>query len=111
MKILWLAGNDNGAPMDAMNMIISSIDGVHDAVVDHANASARRGKSRLAQHRHDGDSKVTVTEGSVDAFVNLDDTAGEWAAAAIEFGHRAGGANGKYVPGLYIISKATGFVR
>jgi hypothetical protein len=110
MKIIRLIGSDSGN-LDAMNFAISGIDGVHDAVVDYANASARRGKMRLARHRHDGDSKVTVTEGSVDAFVNLDDTAGEWAAAAIEFGHRAGGTNGKFVPGLYIISKATGFVR
>ena len=110
MKIIRLIGSDSGN-LDAMNFAISGIDGVHETVVDYANASARRGKSRLAQHRHDGDSKVTVTEGTVDAFVNLDDTAGQWAAAAIEFGHRAGGTNGKFVPGLYIISKATGFVR
>ena len=104
MKILWLAGNDSGAPMDAMNMIISSIDGVHDAVVDHANESARKGQMRLAQHRHDGHSKVTVTEGEVDAFVNLDDTDGDGAAWAIEFGARGG-------DGLYIVRKATGFLR
>jgi hypothetical protein len=110
MKIIRLIGSDSGN-LDAMNFAISGIDGVHDAVVDYAKKSARIGKMRLAQHRHDGDSKVTVTEGDVDAFVNLDDTAGEWAAAAIEFGHRAGGTNGKFVPGLYIISKATGFVR
>jgi hypothetical protein len=40
----------------------------------------------------------------VDAFVNLDDTAGDMAAWVIEFGAR--GADGPY-----IISKATGFVR
>ena len=104
MKIVYLIGNDNGARLDAMNYAISGIDGVHGAVMDYTNASARRAESRLAQHRHDGDSKITVTEGEVDGFVNLDDTDGEWAAAAIEFGRR--GADG-----LYIISKATGFVR
>jgi hypothetical protein len=110
MKVIRLIGRESGN-LDAMNFAISGIDGVHDTVVDYANDSARKGKMRLAQHRHEGDSKVTVTEGDVDAFVNLDDTAGQWAAAAIEFGHRAGGTNGKFVPGLYIISKATGFVR
>lgn len=110
MKIIKLIGRPKGK-LDAMNFAISGIDGVHDEVFDYATKSARIAKMRLAQHRHDGDSKVTVTEGDVDAFVNLDDTAGQMAAAAIEFGHRAGGANGQYVPGLYIISKATGFVR
>jgi len=110
MKVIRLIGKDSGR-LDAMNFAISGIDGVHKTVVDHADSSARTAKVRLAQHKHDGDSKITVTEGDVDAFVNLDDTAGERAAAAIEFGHRSGGANGRYVPGLYIISKATGFVR
>jgi hypothetical protein len=103
MKVIRLIGSDSGR-MDAMNIVVSGIDGVHDAVVDHANQSATIARARLAQHRHSGDSKITVTEGDVDAYVNLDDTAGDMAAWAIEFGRKGG-------EGLYIISKATGFVR
>lgn len=104
MKIIRLIGSDNGEKMDAMNIAISRIEGVHDAVVDHANKSAVKARAGLARVRDSGDSKITVTEGEVDAFVNLDDTAGDMAAWVIEFGRR--GADGPY-----IISKATGFVR
>ena len=103
MKIISLIGSDSDARLDAMNFAISGIDGVHDAVVDHANKSAVKARAGLARVRDSGDSKITVTEGDVDAFVNLDDTAGDMAAWVIEFGAR--GADGPY-----IISKATGLV-
>lgn len=103
MKIIYLIGSDSGARLDAMNFAISGIDGVHDAVMDHTNSSARKARTRLAQVRYSGDSKITVSEGDVDGFVNLDDTDGDRAAWVIEFGRR--GADGPY-----IISKATGLV-
>lgn len=91
----------------SMNLVVSHLDGVHDALGDTAKQVRRSGQSRLEQHRYEGDAKVTITEGDVDWFVNLDDPA----ALSIEFGHmskKKNGANGHYVPGLYIITKAAG---
>lgn len=104
MRIISLIGTTPAKPLDDMNYAISGNDGVHDTVMDYTNESAQRAERSLAQHRHDGDSKITVTEGEVDGFVNLDDTAGDMAAYAIEFGRK--GADG-----LYIITKAAGLVR
>jgi hypothetical protein len=108
MKIEYLIGNSPAGPKDTMMKVISNLDGVHKELGDHAAESARRAKTSLALHKHDGDAKITTTEGDVDWFVNLDDTAGQSAALSIEFGHRS--KSGKLVPALYIITKATGWV-
>jgi hypothetical protein len=47
---------------------------------------------------------VTVSQGTVDSFINLEDDGG--GAIGIEFGYRA--ENGKIVHGLHIITGAAG---
>lgn len=86
------------------NKLISHMGGVHDAVGDVADERAGQSKARLAQHRDEGQAQITVTEGSVDWFVNLDDPA----ALSIEFGHWVKGKyetdTPKFVPGIYVLT-------
>lgn len=77
----------------AMNKTISHLPGVVGAVRDKAKAGGGRAEAILAAHRAEGHSRITVTHGSVDSFVFLDDTRGDHAAAAIEYG-RSGGRFG-----------------
>ena len=92
----------------AMNIVVShhrdvqsELDSVQRRV--HGNASRR-----LAMHRHAGQASVTMTDGGVDRFVNLEDPA----ALSIEFGHWVKGKfetdTPKFVPGLYILGTAAG---
>jgi hypothetical protein len=71
-----------------MNHLISHKAGVRRAVASTARQGAARAEAILAAHRYQGHSRITVTFGEVDAFVNLDDTRGQRAAAAIEYGTR-----------------------
>lgn len=105
MSSVYLIGRNSGFRNDPMNKVVSNLPGVHDHLGDVASRAQRRGATQLAMHRHEGHAKVTTTEGDVDWFVNLDDEAGERAAAAIEFGYSR---NGKIVRGLYILTRATG---
>ncbi|WP_231951406.1 DUF5403 family protein [Nocardia terpenica] len=92
----------------AMNQVVSHVDGVKDAIGDEAKEIGSRAEARLAGHRRSGRAQVTVTNGDVDSFVNLEDPA----ALSIEFGHMVKGKyeteEPKYVPGLYIITGAAG---
>jgi hypothetical protein len=72
---------------------VSHLPGVVDAVRLRAEQGAENAQSVLDMHYAEGHSKITVTSGDVDSFVNLDDTRGDRAAAAIEFG-RSGGRSG-----------------
>jgi len=72
---------------------VAHLPGVIRAVADTAKAGAKRAEGILAAHRHFGHARITVTHGAVDSFVNLDDTRGQHAAAAIEYG-RSGGKRG-----------------
>ena len=75
-------------PTAEVNEIVSHLDGVIGAVYSTAQAGAGRARGVLARHRHEGHSRITVTRGDkTDSFVNLDDTRGQRAAAAIEYGH------------------------
>lgn len=74
-------------PVVEVNTTVSHLSGVTGAVRATAEAGAARAKGVLATHRHQGHSEINVTTGDVDAFVNLDDSRGQRAAAAIEFGH------------------------
>lgn len=81
----------------------------HMAEVDRAvKAAAERvhalASGVLAEHHHSGDAQITLTHGRVDYFVNLDDTRGQRAAAAIEFGHIA--RNGRFVPGIHALTRS-----
>lgn len=98
----------------AMNRVVSHLPGVHNELGDVARRVKRSAEGRLTVHRYSGAAKVTLSEGKVDWFVNLEDEA----AMSIEFGHWAKtkggepirGKDGKpiYVQGLYIISRAAG---
>lgn len=72
--------------------IVAHLGGVRAAVGAKAEEGAARAKAVLSAHRAEGHSQITVTRGSLDSFVNLDDTRGDRAAAAIEFGRT--GRNG-----------------
>jgi hypothetical protein len=71
---------------EEMNFLISHKPGVRMVVRRTAFAGASRAEAVLAAHRYEGHSRITVTHGDVDSFVNLDDTRGQRAAAAIEYG-------------------------
>lgn len=73
--------------------IVAHLPGVKAEVRATANKGAARAEAVLQAHRYEGHSRITVTTGSLDAFVNLDDTRGDHAAAAIEYG-RSGGRGG-----------------
>lgn len=72
--------------------IVAHLTGVRSAVTVTAEEGASRARAVLSAHRFAGHSQITVTRGSLDSFVNLDDTRGDHAAAAIEFGRT--GKNG-----------------
>lgn len=73
--------------------IVAHLPGVRAEVRATAQKGAAKAEAVLAAHRYEGHSRITVTTGSLDAFVNLDDTRGDHAAGAIEFG-RSGGRGG-----------------
>lgn len=86
------------------NDIVAHLGGVRAEVRATANKGAARAEGILAAHRYTGASRITVTTGSLDAFVNLDDTRGDHAAGAIEFG-RSGGRGGA-TQGVHALSRA-----
>ncbi|AXH50391.1 hypothetical protein SEA_OLLIE_22 [Mycobacterium phage Ollie] len=108
----------------AMNHVISHLDGVRDAVYAEAKERGRKAEANLAQARAstrwhkifgpDHLTRVTVTRGDVDSFINLEAPN----AMAIEFGHQPSGVFGpggmfghldtKAPEGLYIITSAAG---
>ena len=92
-----------------MNQLISHMGGVHSELGDVARSRKRNAERRLAMHRYSGAAQVTISEGAVDWFVNLDDPA----AMSIEFGHWVKGKyedplKQKFVPGLYILTLGAG---
>lgn len=87
--------------------LVRRVPGIRTAVYGHAQEIGTKAEARLAAHRRPFDattSSVTVTRGTVDSFINLEDT-GE-GAIGIEFGYRA--ENGRIVHGLHIITGAAG---
>lgn len=91
----------------AMNRVVSRLPGVHDEVGDTARRVQRSARRRLDMHRETGKAQVSLTEGKVDWFVNLDDKA----AASIEFGHWTETRDGAvYVQGLYVLTRAAGLM-
>jgi hypothetical protein len=93
-------------PQQQMNKVISHLAGVRAAVYGKAKDGAEVASAILDFHHHSGHARITVTRGTVDAFVNLDDTRGQRAAAAIEFG-RSGGKRGAS-QGIYAVTGAFG---
>lgn len=73
--------------------IVAHLPGVKAEVYATAAKGQARAKAILDAHRYTGASRITLTRGTLDAFVSLDDTRGDHAAAAIEYG-RSGGRGG-----------------
>lgn len=94
------------ADVDAdLDQQIAHMAGVKAAVYAKAQQGAGRAAAVLAAHRYEGDSEINVTRGNkTDAFVNLDDTRGDHAAGAIEYG-RSGGRGGA-TQGVHALSRA-----
>ena len=77
---------------DQMGDVISHLGGVRAELRHTANTLAAIARGNLLMRRDSGDSRITVTRGDkLDYFVNLDDTRGQLAAAAIEYGNKYGG--------------------
>lgn len=76
------------------NETVAHLGGVRRAVKHAADKGAAIARGVLIAHRHEGDAVINVTRGlKTDYFVNLDDSKGQGAAAAIEFGNKYGGGN------------------
>lgn len=88
----------------AMNIVVSHLGEVKDAVHDTAKERGDISRSKLAAHRDTGAASISVTQGDVDSFVNLDDPA----ALSIEFGHWVKGKfetdTPKFVKGIYVLT-------
>lgn len=82
----------------------AKLPGVRGAVRANTERIGARAEAILAQHRDEGDAEISVEYGSLDGFVVLDDSGGERAAAAIEFGGVR--ADGRPFPGLYVLRRA-----
>jgi len=70
-----------------------------------ASTKAAFAKRKLGAHTHSGDARITVSYGKLDIFVSLDDSRGQRAAAAIEFGHRS--ESGTFVEGVHALTSGT----
>lgn len=89
-------------PRKEFNTVIAHLPGVVASVAAKAQEGKGRAEAILARHHKTGATHITVTHGSVDSFVNLEDPGG--AAAAIEFGHTTAG--GSAVQGIHAITGA-----
>ncbi len=69
---------------------VAHLPGVRAELRVTADRGGARAQAILDAHRDTGDSRITVTRGSLDYFVSLDDTRGDHAAAAIEYGRSTG---------------------
>jgi hypothetical protein len=96
-------------PWSEVNLKVSNLKGVGNAVYDEATKIAAKAEVRLTAHRKPDDdtsSSIDVARGTkgVDSFIVLEDDGG--GAIGIEFGYRA--ENGRIVHGLHIITGAAG---
>lgn len=96
----------------ADNEYFAKLPGVRRKLAETARDGAARAEAILAVHRYSGDSRITTTRGTLDWFVNLDDTRGQHAAAAIEYGRRLGpdtgedGSTGSRTVGVHALRSA-----
>lgn len=75
----------------ATDEYFAKLPGVRRTLARTAHDGAARAEAILAAHRAQGHSRITVTRGGLDYFVNLDDTRGQRAAGAIEYGRKRRG--------------------
>lgn len=93
-------------PDAQVNKIVAHLPAVRQAVRAAADKIKVKAEIRLEPHHTPArESSISVTYGTVDAFVNLDDEA----ARNIEFGHFHN-FSGKWVEGLYIVRGAAGLL-
>lgn len=97
-----MAGFEFTTSPQRVNDLVAHMPVVKRALKQQADRIAGVASGVLAEHHHSGDAQINVTKGKVDYFVNLDDTRGQNAAAAIEFGHIA--PNGRFVPGIHALT-------
>lgn len=74
----------------ATDEYFAKLPGVRATLAKTAQAGAARAQAILDAHRYQGHSRIEVSHGSLDWFVALDDTRGQHAAAAIEYGRKGG---------------------
>lgn len=86
----------------AINDIVAHLGGVIDAVHHRGTLIAATADMLLEMHRDTGDASIDIERHKVDTLVSLVDEA----ALSIEFGHFHN-FTGRYVHGLYIITRAT----
>src|SRR5690606_799852 len=95
-----------------INRTVSHLPGVRASVRSEADKIEAKAQANLAAHRDvttATDHAVTSEQDGVDALVSLEGPA----PASVEWGHWYTGNLGgepKYVPGLYIITKASGII-
>ena len=93
------------------NSTVAHLPGVKASVLAEAKEIQFRAQTFLAQHRDEGNARITLEKHDTDALVSLEDPGDPRFnnAVAIEFGHFHN-YTGEYIPGLYIISAAAGFL-
>ena len=94
--------------IEDLDDIIAHLPGVRAEIRSTAEAGGARAQAVLDAHRDTGDSRILVTHGKLDYWVSLDDTRGDVAAAAIEYG-RSGGEDGAgATQGVFALAAAFG---
>src|SRR5690606_11216037 len=93
------------------NERVAHLRGVKAAVYAEAKAIEYRAKASWTEHRQEGNSRIVLERSGTDAWVSLEGPGDQRFnnAVAIEFGHFHN-LPGEYIPGLYIISAAAGFL-
>ena len=86
------------------NDTVAHLPGVRRALKKEANRIEAMASGVLSQHRQEGHARITVTKGKLDYYVNLDDTRGDKAAAAIEYGHMD--PRGFWVEGIHALTRS-----
>jgi hypothetical protein len=74
----------------ATDEYFAKLPGVRRKLAETAKAGAARAEAILDAHYHQGHSRITTSRGTLDWWVSLDDTRGQRAAAAIEYGRKGG---------------------
>jgi len=88
-----------------VNRIVANLEGVKTSVYNRAVVIANKAYANLRSHYYEGESQIQIERHKTDSLVYLVDP---W-AASIEFGHWSVTENQvKWVPGLYIITRAAG---
>lgn len=90
----------------ATDEYFAKLPGVRRTLALTAHEGAARASAILAAHRYSGDSEINVTRGGLDYFVNLDDTRGQRAAAAIEYGRKITGRSEGTTSGVHALRSA-----